>query len=189
MSLNPFGNTSYNWNYSKPDREGYSPMLVGTVYNLQEVQKMTYTTNGQPGQPEFWDAPYNKQPKMNIRLILIDPQGQIKTFTFQPAGKMQRAGKKPSVHMDLWNLAGGQGHSITELKGKTIGISTEEGHYGQGHPRPWKVGLVEDGPYEPAIPVPAEFDAPTVLANTAVSGGQFVSNQQPPMPQQMPQQQ
>ena len=31
MSLNPNGATSYNWNYSKPDRDGFSLELIGTV--------------------------------------------------------------------------------------------------------------------------------------------------------------
>ena len=49
MSINPGGAANYNWNYSNHDRPGYSTQLVGTVVAIQEVQKMGFSTNGQPG--------------------------------------------------------------------------------------------------------------------------------------------
>lgn len=167
MSLNP-GGTNYGWNYSKPDKPGYSTLLIGTVVAIQEVQKMGYTMNGQPGAPEFWP---DGNPKMNIRLALATETGELKTFTFQPAGKEQRAGRKASIHMDLFHLT--DDTDMMNLMGKTIGISTEEGRYGQGNPRPWQVGFVDAGPYELAMPLPAEFKAPQVLANNATAGGQM----------------
>ena len=183
MSLNPSGANNYGWNYSKPDKPGYSTTLVGTVVAIQEVQKMGYTMNGQPGAPEFWP---DGNPKMNIRLALATPDGSIKTFTFQPAGKAARAGQKPSVHMDLWHLTGDT--DMMNLIGKTIGISTQEGHYGQGNPRPWSVGLVDGGPYGLTSELPSEFKAPQVLANNAVSGGQYQQMPQQPAYQQPVQQ-
>ena len=80
MSLNPGGVNSYGWNYSKPDKPGYSTQLVGTVLAIQEVQKMGYTTTGQPGAPQFWP---DGNPMMNIRLALATETGELKTFTFQ----------------------------------------------------------------------------------------------------------
>lgn len=175
MSLNPTGTTNYGWNFSRPDREGYSTQLIGTVLAIQEVQKMSFSPDpNAPRHPEFWP---DGNPKMNIRMVLVTKEGQLKTFTFQPAGKAQREGKKPSVHMDLFKLAGGV--NMTDLIGKTIGIQTQEGMYGMGNPRPWFVGLVEDGPYEYPGELPAEFKLPQVLANNAVSGGQI----QQPTPQ------
>lgn len=176
MSLNPGGN-NYSWNYSKPDKPGYSTLLVGTVLAIQEVQKMGYTTNGQPGAPEFWS---DGNPKMNIRLALATETGELKTFTFQPAGKEQKTGRKPSVHIDLYHLTGDT--DMMNLIGKTIGISTKEGHYGQGNPRPWEVGFVDAGPFELANELPSDFKVPRILANSAVSGGQM---QQPQQPQPM----
>lgn len=185
MSINPGGGANYNWNYSKPDKPDYSTTLVGTVIAIQEVQKMGYTTNGQPGQPEFWP---DGNPKMNIRLALVTDMGDIKTFTFQPASKAARMGQKRSVHMDLFHLTGDT--DMMALIGKTIAISTQEGRYGQGNPRPWTVQLVEAGPYKLAGPMPAEFKAPQVLANNAVSGGQMNVPQQRQQPYQpVPQQQ
>lgn len=171
--LNP-GGANYGWNYSKPDKPGYSTQLVGTVVAIQEVQKMGFTMNGQPGAPEFWP---DGNPKMNIRLALCTKDGEIKTFTFQPAGKDARMGKKKSVHMDLFALTGNT--DMMNLIGETICIQTQEGHYGQGNPRPWNVSLVEnDEPYMPNTPLPAEFLAPQVLANNAVNGGQLNAPQQ-----------
>lgn len=175
MALNPGGAGNYSWNYSKPDREGYSTQLVGTVLAIQEVQKLGYTTTGQPGAPQFWP---DGNPMMNIRLALATEQGELKTFTFQPAGKAARMGQKKSVHMDLFHLTGDT--DMMNLIGKTLLISTEEGRYGQGNPRPWFVQLVDAGPFQLATPLPPEFKLPQVLANNAVSGGQV---QAPPQPQ------
>ena len=167
MSINPGGTANYGWNYSKQDKPGYSTQLVGTVLAIQEVQKMGYTMTGQPGAPEFWP---DGNPKMNIRLALATPEGELKTFTFQPAGKAARMGQKKSVHMDLFALTGNT--DMMNLIGKTICIQTQEGYYGQGNPRPWFVSLVEGGPYQLSMPLPSEFKVPQVLANSAASGGQ-----------------
>lgn len=172
MSINP-GGTNYNWNYSKPDKPGYSTQLVGTVLAIQEVQKMGYTMSGQPGAPEFWP---DGNPKMNIRLALATDSGELKTFTFQPAGKAARMGQKKSIHMDLFALTGNT--DMMNLIGKTICIQTEEGYYGQGHPRPWTVFLVDAGPFD--VPLPPEFKAPQVLANSAAAGGQVQAPPQQP---------
>lgn len=180
MALNPGGASNYGWNYSKPDKEGYSTQLVGTVVAIQEVQKMGYTTTGQPGAPQFWP---DGNPMMNIRLAVATEQGELKTFTFQPAGKAARQGQKKSVHMDLFHLTGDT--DMMNLIGKTICIQTQEGYYGQGHPRPWFVSLVEAGPFQLSMPLPPEFKLPQVLANSAVSGGQVNAPRQ--QPRQQPQ--
>lgn len=180
MALNPGGTANYGWNYSKPDKEGYSTQLVGTVLAIQEVQKMGYTTTGQPGAPQFWP---DGNPMMNIRLALATENGELKTFTFQPAGKAARMGQKKSVHMDLFHLTGDT--DMMNLVGKTICIQTQEGYYGQGHPRPWFVQLVDAGPFQLSTQLPPEFKLPQVLANSAVSGGQVNAPQQ--QPRQQPQ--
>jgi hypothetical protein len=91
-------------------------------------------------------------------------------------------GQKKSVHMDLFHLTGDT--DMMNLIGKTICIQTQEGFYGQGHPRPWFVSLVDAGPFQLSQPMPPEFKLPQVLANSAVSGGQV----QTPQPQYQPQQ-
>jgi len=193
MSINPVNSGSYSWNYSKPDKPGYSPQLVGTVLAIQEVQKMGYTMSGQPGAPQFWP---DGNPMMNIRIAIATPEGELKTFTFQPAGRAARMGQKKSVHMDLFALTGNT--DMMNLIGKTISIQTQEGHYGQGNPRPWFVQLIDDyGPFKLNMPLPAEFKSPQVFANNAASGGQLNVPQQQyqqyqpayhqnPMPPQQP---
>ena len=179
MSINPGGAANYNWNYSNHDRPGYSTQLVGTVVAIQEVQKMGFSTNGQPGAPEFWP---DGNPKMNIRLALVTEGGEIKTFTFQPAGKAARMGQKKSVHMDLFHLTGDT--DMMNLIGKTLCIQTQDGMYGRGNPRPWFVQIVEAGPFQLNGPLPPEFKAPQVLADRAASGGRVNAPQQPQQYQQ-----
>jgi hypothetical protein len=122
---------------------------------------------------------------MNIRLALATETGELKTFTFQPAGKAARMGQKKSVHMDLFALTGNT--DMMNLVGKTICIQTQEGYYGQGHPRPWFVSLVDTEPFKLNGPLPPEFKAPQVLANNAASGGRMNAPQQQQPMYQMPQ--
>ena len=184
MSLNPFNTTvNYNWNYSNDQREGYSPELIGTVLAMQEVQATVYNPNPQaPRVPAFWA---DGNPKFNIRIALADQQGQLKLFTFAPAGKAAKQGLKPSVHMMLWELTGRT--TMENLIGKTIKISTQPGHYGQGNPRPWACELVEAGPFALAMgELPEEYKVPRVLCDTAVSGGHMQQPMQQPQPQMDP---
>lgn len=175
MSLNPTGTVNYNWNYSNPQKDGYSTTLVGTVLAIQEIQKRTFSMNGQPGAPEFWP---DGNPKMNIRIALATPEGQLKTFTFQPAGKRQRESGQ-GVHMQLFALTGNT--DMMNLIGKTIQIQTQDApqgtRYGSGNPRPFTVTEVQGGPYQLSTPLPAEFTVPQVLCNDAVSGGQMMPQQ------------
>lgn len=182
MSINPTGAVNYNWNYSNQNKEGYSPTLIGTVVAIQEIQKRSFSTNG-PGMPEFWP---DGNPKMNIRIVLVTPEGQFKTFTFQPvSGKS--IGDPKKIHNQLFALTGNT--DMMNLIGKTIQISTEPGTYGAGNPRPFTATLVEAGPYQAATEMPAEFKVPKVLCNDAATGGQMVQPQpmapqniqQPPM--------
>ena len=190
-NFNPYGTRqSHDWNYSKPQdsngnpRDDYSTELVGTVRNFQFVQGIVYMSN--PPQPQTWP---DGNPKFNIRMNLIDPNGKLKCFTFTPAGKRAIRGEKKSIHLDLFALAGGV--DIDNLKGKTIRITTQPGQYGSGSPRPFNVELLPNvGPFEPSEPISAEYDVAEVLQNQGASGGR-VAPQQPyaqPMYQQQPQQ-
>lgn len=186
MSLNPFNTTvNHNWNYSNDQREGYSPELIGTVLSLQEVQSTVYNPNPQaPRVPAFWP---DGNPKFNIRMALADQQGQLKLFTFAPAGKAAKQGLKPSIHMMLWDLVGRT--TMENLIGKTIKIATQPGTYGTGNPRPWACELVEAGPFALATgELPEEYKVPRVLCDTAVSGGQMQRPMQQAQPMQYQQQ-
>lgn len=171
MALNPIVGESKSWNYSRPDKDGYSTSIVGTVVGIQEVQATNFGMDGRPSTPQFWDS---GEPKMNIRLILAGKAGGFKTLTFQPASRAAKEGKRKSIHLDLFALAGGK--DMMNLIGKTIKISTEEPpnnfSYGRGNPRPWSVELVTDqGPFELKEELDPIYLLPQVYAEKAVSGG------------------
>lgn len=185
MSIDPI-RKNYNWNYSNPNKEGYNTMLVGTVVNIQEVQAYNFSHEGRPTKPRYWD---NGDPVMNLRIIIATDTEPVdlKTLTFPKAGKEQKAGRKPSLQMDLWHLTGDT--SMSKLIGKTIVIETIPGSYGLHNPRPWKVALADEGygPFEYDGEIPAEFMVDRVLADEAVHGGQVQAPQQQPQWQPQPQ--
>jgi hypothetical protein len=173
MGLNPNESMdTHNWNYAKPENDGFCLSLTGTVVAIQEVQAMNFGNDGRPTTPAFWEN--SNQPKMNIRLVLCGPSGGFRTWTIQPASKAAKEGKKKSVHLDLFALTGNT--DMRNLVGKTIKVTTvapPKGFgYGLGSPRPWAVEEVTDkGPFTLNEPLPPIFMLPVVLANQAVSGG------------------
>jgi hypothetical protein len=171
LNPNESGGDSHNWNYSKPDGDGFSLTLTGTVKAIQEVQAMNFGADGRPSTPKFWDN--SNQPVMNIKLVLCGPSGGYRTWTITPAGKAAKEGKKRSVHLDLFALAGGK--NLLDLIEKTIKITTVAPptgfNYGIGNPRPWTVELVDVPPYQLAEPLEPIYLMPKVLADGAVSGG------------------
>lgn len=181
MSLNPTGYVSYNWNYNKPDKAGYSLELYGTVVSIQEVQGRKFNPQDpRNSQPDFWP---NGNPKMNIRVGVAQPDGTFRCFTFAKPGRAQQLGQKPSLYMDLFHLAG---DDMNALMGKTIHVQTWPNNpstgqaWGLGNPRLFAVEEIEEH-YELVAPIPAEFKIPEVYANNAASGGQVVQQPQQQM--------
>lgn len=188
MNLDPTGAVNHNWNYSNPSKEGFTETLIGTVKHIQSVQAREFTRNGTPGAPSFWPE---GNPKMNFRMILVTPENEIRTFTYQPASKAQRQ-NNTGVHMALFNLSGQQG--VSKLIGQTLKLSTktidpntgEKYVYGAGNPRLFDIQLyTEGGPYGEGLNLPAEYLLDEVLCNDAVSGGQVQPQniQTPQVPQ------
>jgi hypothetical protein len=173
MGLNPNTTTdTHSWNYSKPTEDGYSLSLTGTVKAIQEVQAMNFGPDQRPTTPKFWEN--SAQPMMNIRLVLCGPSGGFRTWIITPASKAAKEGKKKSVHLDLFALAGAR--NMMDLVEKTIKITTIAPpagfSFGIGNPRPWTVELVTDqGPFQLREPLDPIFTIPVLLANQAVSGG------------------
>lgn len=184
MSLNPGGASNYNWNYSNPNKDGFSEDLTGTIVSLQEIQAREFSMNGQLGRPRFWP---DGNPVMNIRVGLATADGALKSITFAKAGKKQVRGEKPSLHMSLYGLTNG---NMMELIGKTVHLHTWSANpntgqtWGQGNPRMFAVEEVPDVKYELATALPAEFCVPELLADAVVSGGQL-QQPQPTPPQQI----
>ena len=189
MSLNPSGMGGTSWNMSRPNDEGYSLELFGTVVALQEVQARMYNPgSNHPGAPRFWP---DGNPVMNIRMALADPAGSLKTVTFAKAGKKQVSGEKPSLHMQLFNLTN---NNMMELIGKTIHLWTWPANpntgvaWGQGNPRLFGVEEITDGTrYELAGALPPEYTVPELLANDGANGGQPNGQPMPANPQMMQQ--
>lgn len=185
--LNPNGmGTSVRWNYSRPDQPDYSTELVGTVVAIQEVQAMNFGNDGKVTTPKFWQ---DGNPVWNIRMAFAKEDGSLATWTFQPAGKAQREGKKPSVHMALFALTNNT--DMRNLIGQTLRITTEEPapgyRWGIGNPRPWKVELLQNvGPFELAQELDPQYTVGQVLADTAASGGHYNTPQQQQQQQPMP---
>lgn len=193
MSLEPGGNKSYGWNYTKPDKDGYTKTLTGTVVAIQEVQKRSFNQNGQVGAPEFWPE---GNPKMNQRIALATPTGELVSFTYQPASKKQFE-EGSGVHMQLYALTGNT--KMSNLVGKTIQIQTKDPdedwqgnklqgmptQYGSGFPRPFVVQEIQGVTYQLAEPLPHEFTVAELLCDDGASGGQAVPPQNIQTPQQV----
>ena len=189
MSLNPNGVPvkRYSWNMSRPNDDDYTLELWGTVLALQEVQAREYNPNGKtPGKPRFWP---NGNPVWNIRMALAKPDGELVTVTFSKASKKQYLGEKPSLHIQLYNLAG---NKMESLIGKSIHLWTwaanpETGApWGVGNPRLFGVEEITDMTYSLNEPLPDEFKVDKVYCDDAVAGGQPAAQQQAqpaPMPQ------
>lgn len=174
MALNPNGAGNTSWNYSKSDRDDYSLEMYGTILTIQEVQARMYNPGGGPGAPRFWP---DGNPVWNIRVGFAAPDGSLKSITFQEAGKAQREGKKPSLHMQLYAISGG---SMRNLIGKTVHMWTWPADpntgqtWGQGNPRKFGLEEVTDGTkFELAqgVAIPEEFMVDKLYCNDGAQGG------------------
>lgn len=166
--------TSLNWNYSNPQKENYNLAIMGTIIRIQEVQSHKWTPNG-PGAPEFWD---DGKPKMNIRVLFAQCDGSLVSWTFQKMTQKAINSGKQGAHASLQALA--RQHNLPTLMGHTITVSTQEGNWGQGNPRPFMVALSDDqGIFEATQEIPSEYDVPRLIDDNSAHGGQMQTP--PPM--------
>lgn len=115
------------WNYSDPDRAGYSTDLTGIVVGMDDPQQRDF----QSGKPVFWD---DGSPRRNIRVFIATADGE-KSVTFSPKSALYNAFAKALEALELDSLA--------DAVARTIRLATEEGAYNRKHPRPWTVELGE----------------------------------------------
>ena len=127
------------WNYSDPDRAGYSTDLAGIVVGMDNPQQRDF----QSGKPVFWD---DGSPRRNIRVFIDTADGE-KSVTFSPKSALYNAFAKALEALELDSLA--------DAVSRTIRLATEEGAYNRKHPRPWTVELGEtnDGVKLHKVPV------------------------------------
>jgi hypothetical protein len=194
------GNGGNFWNYNKPEKEDYSPILMGRVVELSDPPK----TKFQSQEIERWD---DGNPKRNIRMTILDGAGNEFVWDFGPGGR-----NRPSNAMlacaNALIAAGINGASgLEEMLGMTISIQTQEPpagfSYGANAPRPWQVTIMDknkgehrgtkhikdpvtEGAEMTAKPVVAQPQAPTPAAvqQAAQNAANAMGFQQPMMPQQ-----
>ena len=101
------------WNYSDPDRAGYSTDLAGIVVGMDNPQQRDF----QSGKPVFWD---DGSPRRNIRVFIDTADGE-KSVTFTPKSALYNAFAKALEALELDSLA--------DAVSRTIRLATEEGAY------------------------------------------------------------
>lgn len=70
------------WNFSRPDQEGFTPVLDGTLTKVSFSQARNYDANQRKfTTPAFWD---DGNPKLMIRLHVTDLNGAVWLHEIQP---------------------------------------------------------------------------------------------------------
>lgn len=127
------------WNYGNPEKDGYSPMLMGRLVELSDPMATKFKSN----EIDRWD---DGNPKRNIRMAIVDSAGNEFLWDFGPGSK-----SKPSNAMtacaNALAAANIQAKGLEDMLGMVISIQTQEPpqgfSYGAGAPRPWQVQIVD----------------------------------------------
>lgn len=137
MAYDPFAirgaqSDHIKWNFSKPGEADYKPSITGDIVEIRQVQAKNHMT----GQRETWP---DGNPKLNMCFVLDVPElgGEV-GWVFSPKSVAADAVKAALA------AAGLPGNSWANMAQMNITISTQDGIYGSGHPRPWQV--VINGP-------------------------------------------
>lgn len=70
------------WNFSRPDQEGFTPVLEGTLVKVSFSQARNYDANQRKfTSPAFWP---DGNPKLMIRLHVADANGEVWIHEVQP---------------------------------------------------------------------------------------------------------
>lgn len=175
-------NGQSGWNYSDPQKPGYMTSIEGTVVEIKEVQSRNYMTK----QPEFWP---DGNPKLNIEFVIQGQSGRELPWVFSPKSTAFNAVESALKAMNP------NASSIAEAGGHLVRITTQDGQWGQGRPRPWQFEILGMGqvpfrgvkeyqaPQQQPQPMQAQPAMQQQQQAPAIQNGYF----EPPMPQ--PQQQ
>lgn len=118
---------SHAWNYSNPEKPNYCTTLAGVVVGIDNPQAYDF----QSGKPRTWD---DGSPVRNIRMFVRGSKtGDELSITFKPKSA-------------LFDAIGEQVDSVADLVGHEVTLSTKEGTYGFGNPRPWAVTVGAENP-------------------------------------------
>lgn len=130
------GSTKNYWNYSKPEEDGYSLQLSGTVVGIEINVRRAYQTN----EPMFFK---NGNPMLSLELLILDANGAEWAWSYP---------KKPKsyAYQAVINALKGIGaKSQRDLLGKMVTVQTQcppPGFaYGATSPRPWSFQIIGEG--------------------------------------------
>lgn len=125
---------SNGWNYSDPDRPGFSTTLEGTVVEISNPQALDFNTK----EPRFWP---DGNPVRNLRLTVLTRSGEEKNWVFAPKSDSWKA------CLEALDPDGDRTDriSLDELLGKNIQIATKDGAYNAKRHRPWGVKVLGIG--------------------------------------------
>lgn len=174
------------WNYSNPNGDNYQLSIRGDVVKIAQVQVKNHMTK----EREWWP---DGNAKLNMLFIIQAEDGNRYPFIFSPrstaADAVKAAMKQAGIPANSW----------ANMAQMCIEVSTEEGKFYQGNPRPWHVKIL--GPGEAEFegceayngPTKAEYEAKK-LQQQSVGAMQQAMNpqqqwQQQPQYQPQPQQQ
>lgn len=113
------------WNYSDPDKPGYSTDLTGIIVGMDNPQARDFQT----GKPVFWD---DGKPRRNLRVFIATVDGE-KSITFALRSALYTA--------FVQAIEGAELDGFADIVAYSVHLSTEEGSYNRKHPRPWGVAL------------------------------------------------
>lgn len=134
MTYDPFAirgaqSDHVKWNFSKPGEADYKPSITGDIVEIRQVQAKNHMT----GQRETWP---DGNPKLNMCFVLDVPElgGEV-GWVFSPKSAAADAVKAALAQ------AGLPGNSFANMAQMKVTISTQDGVYGSGRPRPWQVTI------------------------------------------------
>ena len=129
------GPTARYWNFTKPEKEGYTLTIEGTVVEIIREIKRDFMTK----ELLYWKD--SGRPQLQWKFLLLQPDGEEVIWKFDD--KLSGAGVKACINA----LSNGQGGKVVfdRFLGKYIRVSTGNGKYGLGNARPFGVEILRDG--------------------------------------------
>lgn len=129
------GPTARYWNFTKPEKEGYTLTIEGTVVEIIREIKRDFMTK----ELLYWKD--SGRPQLQWKFLLLQPDGEEVIWKFDD--KLSGAGVKACINA----LSNGQGGKVVfdRFLGKYIRVSTGNGKYGLGNARPYGVEILRDG--------------------------------------------
>lgn len=129
------GPTARYWNFTKPEKEGYTLTIEGTVVEIIREIKRDFMTK----ELLYWKD--SGRPQLQWKFLLLQPDGEEVIWKFDD--KLSGTGVKACINA----LSNGQGGKVVfdRFLGKYIRVSTGSGQYGLGNARPYGVEILREG--------------------------------------------